>query len=201
MVAVTTLFAADPYTEAMQTGMDQLSEAQRPEDFLKVSNTFARIAAVEQDKWLPAYYAAYSTTVYAAMNQDPKMLDSYLDKAQEYLDKASSVEENNAEILTLQSFIYMMRISVDPQSRGQEYSGKSGAALAKARKLDPENPRVMYLSAQLSYGTAQFFGQNPTEACGMIDQAVELFDSYSSDIPFYPSWGKKMALEFQERCK
>ncbi len=201
LVAVTTLYANDKYTEAMQKGMDQLSEARSPEAFLEVSNTFSRISAVEQDKWIPAYYAAYTLTMYAAMNNDPKLKDDYLDQAEGYLKKASSIEEKNVEVMALQGFIYMLRISVDPQSRGPEYSGKSGTILSKAMELDPNNPRVMYFTAQLSYGTAQFFGQDGSEACKMNDRAIELFENYSSDIPFYPSWGKNMALGFQERCK
>jgi hypothetical protein len=59
----------------------------------------------------------------------------------------------------------------------------------------------MHMSAQLSYGTAQFFGQDGSEACKTNAQAIALFDSFSSDIPFYPTWGKNMALGFQERCK
>ena len=200
LVAASTLYATDKYTEAMEKATQQLSEAQSPEAYLEVSNTFARIAAVEQDKWIPAYYAAYSLTIYAAMNENPEVKDDYLDQAEEYLKKASSVDEQNAEILALQSFVYLIRIGVDPQNRGQEFSGKSGSALAKARELDPSNPRVMYLTAQLNYGTAQFFGQSGSEACKMNAQAIAMFDSYSSDVPFYPTWGKNMALGFQERC-
>ncbi|MCA6074273.1 hypothetical protein [Fulvivirga sedimenti] len=201
LVAVTTLYANDKYTEAMQKGMDQLTEARTPESFLEASNTFSRIASVEKDKWIPAYYAAYTLTMYGAMNNDVKLKDEYLNRAEDFLKKASAIEEENVEIMALQGFIYLIRISVDPQSRGPEFSGKSGAILARARSIDPQNPRVMHMSAQLSYGTAQFFGQDGSEACKTNAQAIALFDSFSSDIPFYPTWGKNMALGFQERCK
>ncbi|MEJ2004486.1 MAG: hypothetical protein P8X57_05865 [Cyclobacteriaceae bacterium] len=178
LVAISTSYASDKYTEAMQKAMSELSLAQTPEDFLEVSNAFARIAAVEQSKWIPAYYAAYSTTIFAAMEDNSELKDQYLDKAEEFLKAASSADRQNAEILGLQGFIYLLRIAVDPQNRGQEFSGKSGKVLAKAREMDPDNPRIMYLTAQL----------------------ISMFDNYSSDIPFYPSWGKNMAIGFRERC-
>ncbi len=201
LVAVTTLFAGDKYNEAMEKGLEQLSEAKNKEAYLEVSNTFARIAAVEQDKWLPSYYAAYSVTMYAAMQDDMNAKDNYLDKAEDFLKIASQVDGKNVEIITLQSFIHLLRIAVDPQSRGQEFSTKSAALLAKARELEPGNPRVMLFTAQLNYGTAQFFGQDGSEACKLNVQAIQMFDTYTSDIPFYPDWGKNMALGFQERCK
>ena len=201
LVAGTTLLANDKYSEAMRKGLEQLSQAHQKESYLEVSNTFARIAAVEEDKWLPAYYAAYSVTMYAGMQQDGKTKDNYLDQAEEYLKMAAKVEEENPEIMALQAFIHLLRIGVDPQNRGQAYSAKSAALLARARKIDPENPRVMHFTAQLNYGTAQFFGQDGSEACKLNDQAIALFDTHQSDIPFYPSWGKNMAMGFQERCK
>ena len=200
LVAASTLFASDKYTQAMEKAMATLAEARSQEAFLEASNTFARIAAIETDKWMPAYYAAYSLTIYAAMEEDLKQKDQYLDQAEEFLTQASSADERNAEIMALQGFVYLLRIGVDPQNRGQEFSGKSANSLAKARELDPQNPRIMHLTAQLNYGIAQFFGQNGSEACKMNAQAIAMFDTYSSDIPFYPSWGKNMALGFQERC-
>jgi hypothetical protein len=95
----------------------------------------------------------------------------------------------------------MIRIGVDPASRGQEYSMKSADALQKSKKINPENPRALFMMAQLSYGTARFFGSEITEACQLNDSAIDIFETSNQDKDnFLPQWGRNQALEFKKRC-
>lgn len=202
-IALTALATDDPYTKAMKEGLQMLNEARGPQDFLAAANKFSRISDNEKDKWHPAYYASYAMTLVAAMEQDPSKKDANLDVAQDYLDRITNIEHNKSEALALQGFIYMIRIGVDPASRGQQYSGMSASSLQKAKSMDPENPRVMYLLAQLSYGTAQFFGSDTSEACNLNDQAIEKFralEETDNNDPFAPKWGKNMAEQFKGQC-
>ena len=202
-LSLTALATDDPYSKAMKEGLQMLSEAQGPQDYLAAANKFSRIADNEKDKWYPAYYASYAMTIVAAIEQDPSKKDTDLDAAQDYLERAESVDHNEAEVLILQGFIYMIRIGVDPANRGQQYSGMSATSLQKAKKLEPENPRVLHMLAQLSFGTAQFFGSDTSEACGINDQAIEKFNSLDETVnedPFAPKWGKEMAEQFKARC-
>ena len=193
----------DPYTKAMKEGKQMLQEAQAGEDFLAVANKFGRISEAEQDKWHPAYYAAYAMTIVAAMEPDPAKKDETLDAAQQFLDKSSTVEHDSSEVLALQGFIYMIRIGVDPANRGQQYSGMCAGSLQKAKNINPENPRVLYLLAQLSFGTAQFFGSDTSEACQLNDQALEKFKALaeSASDPLAPDWGKEMSERFKTQCE
>jgi len=193
----------DPYIEAMSEGMSMLNEAQGPQDFLAVANKFERISEAEDTKWHPSYYASFAMTLAGATEKDPKAIDENLDAAQRFIDQASSMSENNSEVLALQGFIYMLRISVDPANRGQQYSGLSAASLQKAKAIDGENPRVLYMLAQLSYGTSMFFGSDGSEACEMNEIALEKFASaevLQSEDPFAPKWGKEMAQGFKIQC-
>lgn len=192
--------ANDPYSEAMKAALESLDNAKSTSDFIEVSNKFARIAEVEKEKWLPGYYAAYALTVSAATETDPKSIDGTLDKAQTHLDKISDLDKNESEYSTLQGFVYMIRIGVDPANRGQQYSGKSMQALQKAKVIDENNPRTLYMLAQLSMGTAQFFGNDFTEACGLNQKALELFELQKSKDDFNPKWGHSMSKQFQGRC-
>jgi hypothetical protein len=193
----------DPYIEAMSEGMKMLNEAQGPQDFLAVANKFERISEADNNKWHPSYYASFAMTLAAATEKDPTVIDENLDAAQRFVDLSSSLSENNSEVLALQGFIYMLRISVDPANRGQQYSGMSAASLQKAKAIDAENPRVLYLLAQLSYGTAMFFGSDGSEACAMNDLALEQFtqaEGIETKYPFTPKWGKEMAQGFKAQC-
>lgn len=194
----------DAYTKAMTEGMEALGNAQSPTDFLEVGNKFGRIAEVETEKWLPIYYASYAVTISAAMQQTAATKDDLLDNAQNYLDKVYEVEQYDlSEAQALQGFIYMIRIGVDPASRGQQYSGMSAQALQKSKAANPENPRTLYMLSQLSAGTAQFFGNDLSEACGINERALALFElkSGNKETSFAPTWGKQMALQFKEQCK
>ena len=80
-----------------------------------------------------------------AMSRESQQLDA----AQEYLDNLKSIDHNKAEAHALQGFVYSLRIGVDPANRGQKFSGMSGRELKKAEKIEPGNPRVLHLLAQL----------------------------------------------------
>ena len=193
----------DPYTIAMAKGMEMLATAQNPEDYLAVANQFERIAKAETEKWQPSYYASFAMIILSANQSDPARIDQYLEVAQRFLDQAMAIKNDNAEILALQGFLYMVAIGVDPATRGQQYSALSAAALQKAQALDAENPRVLHLLARLSYGTAMFFGSDTSMACQMNDIAVKRFEAtaanHSAD-PFAPNWGKEMAIGFKNEC-
>jgi hypothetical protein len=95
----------------------------------------------------------------------------------------------------------MIRITVDPASRGQQYSALGSQAFGKALSLDGENPRAMALMAQMEFGTAQFLGSSTSEACATNDAALQKFATFRSSNPLAPQWGKAMALELKSKCK
>jgi hypothetical protein len=198
-----TLSSQNLYVESMKNGMELLQKAQTYEELFSAANHFERIAQVEKEKWHPAYHASFAYTIAAARVSDPKMIEEILDSAQKSLDQAATLDDKNSEILTLQGFIYMLRIGVDPVTRGQQYSGMSSASLQKAKAMDANNPRAAYLLAQLSFGTAQFFGSSSEEACRLNERALALFASEQttkSNPSFDPLWGKDMAESFKMKC-
>lgn len=191
----------DAYEKAMKSALKQMDAVSSMDDMREVANTFGRITEVETEKWHAAYYASYTWTVVAANEEDPAKRDQLLDQAQQYLDKTMSMEKDESEVAALQGFIYMIRIGVDPATRGQSYSMKSAQSLQLSKSINPENPRSLFMLAQLSYGTAQFFGSDTSEACGMNEKALQLFDKGpASADPFAPTWGKEQSLQFKERC-
>jgi Tfp pilus assembly protein PilF len=73
----------------------------------------------------------------------------------------------------------------------------------RALALDAQNPRAMLLMAQMELGTAQFFGQGPEKACGMVQNSIKLFEqeeSRQADATLTPVWGKDMAVKIAEQC-
>ena len=201
LVVATLAYANEnPYIDAMRSGLEALGKSRTTEEFKSTSNQFLRIANAEGDKWHAFYYASYALVISAAMEPDAAKKDAALDEALEIIAKAKNLDADVSEAAAVEGFIYMLKIGVDPASRGQQYSAKSGGALGKAQKANPNNPRVLYLQAQLSYGTSQFFGTGIEQACALNNSALELFELDQPDHPLDPTWGKNQALSFQEQC-
>ena len=188
------------YTEAMQAQLVLLDSAHSSEDLQAVINVMERIAQVETAQWHPAYYLAYASLYQNFYFSETAERAKYLDKAQSYLDKALVDFPQHSELLALQGFVWMIRVSLDPATYGQLYAGKTMEILQKARAIDPANPRASFLLGQMSYGTAQFFGQSTEQACALVSQAVSLYETAESSSPLAPKWGKKGALSMQEKC-
>ena len=95
----------------------------------------------------------------------------------------------------------MIRLTVDPGSRGPQYSGLAMQSFGRAVALNPNNPRALSLLAQMQLGTAQFFGSPITEACNTNKKALELFDTDQHENPLAPTWGKSVAEAMVTQCK
>ena len=195
-------FAGNPaYEKAMQQALGQLAQAGSPEAFGNVGNQFERIARAENSEWLPWYYAAYAYITQAAMSQGKEQKDQYLDKAQEFLDQADVLQPEESEVVALQGYWYMIRVSADPGNRGPEMAPKATQILAQAVQMNPDNPRALLLLGQMEYGTAQFFNSDTAKACGLISQSWEKLEQDQPDSPLHPSWGKEMAEAMRGACE
>lgn len=198
---VSTLTAQDKYTENMLKNIQAGYQAQTVAEHQVAANAFERIAAAEKTKWEPYYYAGYNYVMMANVETDASKKDAYLDLAARNIDQAKAIKANDSEIIALEGFVHMIRVTVDPQTRGQEYSGKAFRSFSTAVSLNGENPRALMLMGQMQYGTAQFFGTPTTDACGTIQKSVEKFESFKADSPVAPQWGKAFAEKLKENCK
>lgn len=189
------------YAEAMAKNIRTVYTAQTVAELQGAVNALERIGSTEQTKWEPYYYAAFGNIMMATHEQDVNKKDTYLDQALATIKKAKAVNENDSEIVALEGFVHMIRVSVDPASRGQQYSGLALQTFGKAISLNPENPRALALMAQMQFGTAQFLGSSTTEACATNESALQKFATFKSDNPFAPQWGKEMVKELTGKCK
>ena len=189
------------YAEVMASNIQIVYTAQSIAVLQNAVNTFERIGLSEKTKWEPYYYAAFGYIMMANQEQKATVKDAYLDQATNTLKKAAALKANDSEIVTLEGFVHMVRLTVDPESRGQQYSTLGMQKFGKANSLDPENPRALALMAQMQMGTAQFLGSPITEACATNESALQKFAAFKSDNPFAPQWGRAMAEETRAQCK
>lgn len=191
----------DKYLEAMKKNIAIVYSAQSIEELQQAVNTFDRIAIAEKSRWEPYYYAAFGNIMMATREKEGSKKDLYLDQALVAIEKAKSIKAEESEIVALEGFVNMIRVTVDPGSRGPQFAGLAMQTFGKASALNPENPRALALLAQMQYGTAQFFGSSTGEACATLSKALEKFETFKSENPLAPQWGKPMAEGLKQQCK
>ncbi len=181
------------YQSAMLGLIETLDKASTPEEYTQCANRFERIAVAEKSLWLPFYYASYSLIVMSFEEEDGAKKDLILDRAQELLDTALELEPDESELHVLQAFLYPSRILVDPMSRGMQYMELIYSSLARAKALNPENPRIYFLEGVNKANLPPSMGGGPDVAGPILKEAVAKFESFTHDDPLWPDWGEEAA--------
>ncbi|MCB0373777.1 MAG: hypothetical protein KDD31_12260 [Muricauda sp.] len=189
--------AQDRYTSGMEKAFGLWQE----QKIVEASNLFERIATAEPDNWLPYYYVSQVNTVASFGEKDEVKLSRQLEKAKEFLEVAKAISPDNPELLIQEALINTAWISFDGATYGMTLSSKNVQLYSKALELAPENPRVILSKAEWDMGSARYFGKDTSPYCKDVERALELFATFKSDIPFYPTWGKERAEQVLASCK
>ena len=167
----------------------------------EASDMFERIASADKTSWLPNYYVALVNATSSFGTQDKTQVNALLTKAQNALDAEMIKDQNNSELYIMQAMIYTAWVVADPMTNGMKYSAKVMEAYAKAKALDPNNPRAVFGEADYQLGGAKWTGVDTKPLCVQVDKAIELFATFKPATPFSPKWGLDRALEAQKNCK
>ena len=167
----------------------------------EASALFERIAAAEKNSYLPNYYIAMINATAVFTEKDKTKIDLLLTKAQDALDIELIKDQANSELYVMQALIYTGYVVADPMTNGMKYSGKVMEAYAKAKALDPTNPRAVFGEADYQLGGAKWTGVDTKPLCAQVDKSIELFNTFKPATPYSPKWGLDRALEIQKTCK
>lgn len=199
LVAISTTVFSSKYEETMKTNIDKLYTLTSSVELQTLANQFERIGNAEQEQWLPAYYSAYCfvrATFFDNMDADEK--HKQLDKAQNVIDQLQKKKENESEVFALQAFIYQLRIT--DMSKGAIYSRKAAEAIARAEKLNPQNPRVYYLRGSNTFHTPKFFGGGAEKAQPSLAKAAQIFETQKPNNALMPNWGSHHNNQLLKQC-
>jgi hypothetical protein len=202
VVTFSTVFSqSDRYAAAMKKNIADMDSALLKGTMPDVANNFERIANAEKTQWLPYYYAAYCTVMAAFMEQDKSKTDGIADKAEGFIKKAEELAgAENSEICVIKSMIASSHMMVDPQSRWQQYGAASSSNIEKAKKLDPNNPRPVYLEGQAKFYTPESFGGGKAVAKPLFEKALGMFASFKPASELHPAWGQASTQYFLAQC-
>lgn len=199
MFFVGQLSAQTKYEAGMQKGLEQFAAAKTYDDMATASAFFERIADAEKDKWLPYYYAAYANHLIGWMN--PKAdKDKVAEKSKDLLAKAEAIERN-AETYCMRQMIAVQQMTVDPMTRYQTYGAEAGNALAEAKKMDANNPRIYLLDGQTLMNTPEAYGGGKAVAKKLFEKSLQLFETFQPVTAMHPSWGKDQATKLLAACQ
>jgi tetratricopeptide (TPR) repeat protein len=196
LLGTTFVNAQDRYSK----GMEKAFELWQNQKTTEASNMFERIATAEPDKWLPYYYVSQINTVISFGEKDEDKLSKQLERAKEFLDVAKAISPDNPELLIQEALINTAWIAFDGATYGMTLSQKNAQLYQKAMELAPNNPRVVFSKAEWDMGSARYFGKDTTPYCKDVERALELFATFKSKTPFYPSWGKERAEQVLANC-
>lgn len=193
---------SDRFAGAMQKNLDIMDSAKSADDYISVANNFQRIGDAEKTQWLPYYYAglALSSAGWRSTSLDK---DANAGKIIAFMDQAEALAPNDtakSEIYTVRNMAYTQQMMVDPQTRYMTYGQQGGAALQKAAKLNPNNPRVYYLQAMSLFGTPPQFGGGKDKAKPVFEKAIALY-KLEKPLPFYPRWGEPQSEKELALCQ
>ncbi|OYW78508.1 MAG: hypothetical protein B7Z27_07345 [Sphingobacteriia bacterium 32-37-4] len=194
------LNAQSKYESAMQNGLSKMKESKTPDEMSAVASFFERVGDAEKNQWLPYYYAARNYTIAAFMNPASDK-DKVAEKVNELITKAEAIENNNAEIFCLKQQVAVMQLVVDPMSRWQSYGAIAAEAIAKAKVIDPNNPRPYLLEGQYLMNVPEAFGGGKAVAKKLFEKSVELFENFKPASVLHPSWGKEQAAQLLAACQ
>lgn len=185
------------YEKGMQKAFQLWQENKTDE----AENMFERISNAETNQWLPHYYIAQINSLKSWNQKDETILKAQLAKAQEHLNSAMAISEDNPEILVMQAQVFTNWVAFDGMTYGMKYSGKITELYNKAYKIDPKNPRVAFGKAEWGMGSAQYFGQDVAPYCAEMEKSIELFTNFKPESELHPNWGKERAEAVVKSCK
>ena len=198
-------FAQTAYEKAMLAKVQTIEMPKANlDEYTAQANDFARIGDKEKTLWQPYYYAAFSIIKKGRtlMQQNQlSQLDDVAKEAQNYIDKAEALSPNNAEIFLLKKMNHGLKMMVNPMERWQTEGQAAQVALNKAKKLDPENPRISILEAEDLYYTPEQFGGSKSKGIELFKKALEQFKTYKIKSSVDPNWGQGEANYFISQAK
>jgi hypothetical protein len=188
------------FVTAMTATIDKLKTAKSPDDVLAGANQFERIASAEPREWLAPYWGAYSYMTLAWMSPgNAAKQDGYLEKAEKLLADAERLNAND-ETAVLGAYVAQARMMVDPMSRWQQYGAAATAGIAKARQINPANPRPYFLEGQSLLYTPEQFGGGKDKACPVLKTAKEKFATFKPTSPIHPNWDESRLDALLAEC-
>jgi tetratricopeptide (TPR) repeat protein len=170
------------------------------------SNKLTLISKKFSEEWSASYYAALSKIMLSYEEHVTEKKDAYVDEAEEYLNKATTLcpKDNKilqSEIYTLTAMVANARLAVNPMKRWQKYGKIFDENLEKAKENNADNPRIYFLKGTATFYTPKMVGGGKKKALTYFEKANALFEKEKKGDILSPYWGKEANDEFMKMAR
>jgi hypothetical protein len=174
----------------------EFNTATKNDDYTKLLTRFEQIERSNSKDWVPAYYISLLYTRLSFNSK--KTADTYANEAIVWAYKSIALQANDENYCAL-SMAQTAKMSVSPYLRWIKYEKSIYEPLQKAKKTNPNNPRVYILEASLKMNIPVLFGGGCDNSKPILIKAKQLIDKLVLD-PILPSWGRQSLMELKEGC-
>jgi hypothetical protein len=175
----------------------QFHQANKNLNYQELYVQFEQLYAVNKTNWLIPYYAGLTKSIMCLLKMGDK--DALANDALLWVRRAKSIMAND-EVYCAESLAYTAKMSVNPLLRWLTYEGKIKKALSLAKKLNPNNPRVYVLEANIQQKIPYIFGGGCNSVKPLIQKAELCFNIQTKPNSVEPSWGFQSLVQLKKAC-
>ena len=165
------------------------------EQLLATEKAFEELQSSYPKSWIVRYYTALAESFLAdiyLVTQENKKLAASLESGISQIEECIKLNEAFAEAYILLAKLYAGQAYLDPYA-GRDLSGKILVNLNRAEQLEPDNPRLHFISGLISYFAPPMVGGGAEVAKIKLKQALGSFARFRPANKIYPDWGHKEA--------
>ena len=185
--------------DTLSDAVNQLQYAYLTEDtngLLQARSVFEEIAGDPARASISQYYVAYASYRLAQLSAggEKERLVGYIDDCIVAVNGSLDDNPGFADAIALESACHGMKASAQPLKL-VVYGPMSLREMGRAKKLAPDNPRIMLLEGIGVYSRPRVFAGGIDKARAKLEQAVGLFSDWVAG-PGEPEWGYAEAQAF-----
>ena len=166
-----------------ESDIDKIYEAQK---------LFERVRQNGEHEAFALYYLGLSeyrlATLFNAQSNDKTTRLACIDRAIDHLKKAIELEDSFSDAHALLASVYGHKIGLKPHL-GMVLGPQAKSVLEKAKRIEGDNPRVVFLDGMSDYHTPPMWGGDRQRAIEKLERVAELFSKQEVGDPRLPSWG------------
>lgn len=188
------VFSQSNYEKGMQKAMQEWQSGHTKEAIAVLE----RVADADKENWIPVYYNVFVGITQGFRAPQEEGIEERI--AYNRLLIEQWIQKNQAidEWYVLKGMNETLELMTDPISKGMTQGSIITKAYEQALTINPNNPRAVYSLANFNLNSAKFIKVDIPANLVLIKQSITLFDQQKKDIPFYPAWGREMAIQTQE---
>ena len=188
---------ANSTNKTLETAVMQFNLANKNLNYQELYIQFEQLYTVNKTNWLIPYYAGMTRSIMCLLKMGDK--DALANDALLWVGRAKSIMAND-EVYCAESLAYTAKMSVNPLLRWLTYEGKIKKSLSLAKKLNPNNPRVYVLEANIQQKIPYIFGGGCNSVKPLIEKAELCFNTQTKSNLVEPSWGKQSLVQLKKAC-